>query len=260
MKKKYVISITGPSGCGKSTCEIKMTDSIIKGFRFKSTTTRSQRINDAIDAYFYVSTEHFETLLKNNLLVEHTLFNGNYYGLENTQIENFIKDESSIFATAVFEVKGVEQINEKIKQFPNVELFKVYIDISKDTQIERMLKRGDSLEYAQNRVENETIAKDFEKNKDLFDLIIPESLNLNAEQTVSLIMYKLIEFMHKKSEEIASKEEVQQALVWFESKDINAYEEDGKIFIICDNEDENEVEISSGEIIHRASLEIEDED
>ena len=54
-----------------------------------TTTTRPMRINEVNGRdYFFVSKEEFEQLIKEDKFVEHTIYNGNYYGSSKDQIAN----------------------------------------------------------------------------------------------------------------------------------------------------------------------------
>lgn len=56
--------------------------------------------------------------------------------------------------------------------------------------------------------------------------------------------------------------EAESCVFWYKSKDINAYNEDEKVYIILDNEDETHIMVDNSEISYRASLwnELEDDE
>lgn len=49
-------------------------------------------------------------------------------------------------------------------------------------------------------------------------------------------------------------QEAEDCVSWFESKDINAYNDGEVVYIILDNEDETHIMIDNSEVGYRASL------
>ena len=88
MKKGKFIVISGPGGVGKDTIAKELVDrtSIIYSV---SMTTRKKRKNEVegVD-YFFVDKSTFEDNIKNNNILEYTLYNGNYYGTPSKYIFN----------------------------------------------------------------------------------------------------------------------------------------------------------------------------
>ncbi|MGN9154673.1 hypothetical protein ACTM9K_13650 [Bariatricus sp. HCP3S3_E12] len=88
MNKKIIV-LSGVSGVGKSTIitEIKRKNSFIK--QAKSDTTRISRGEN--DFYRFVSEKEFFTNLKKGQYVEHNCFNGNFYGINRTELREIVK-------------------------------------------------------------------------------------------------------------------------------------------------------------------------
>lgn len=80
---------TGPSGSGKSTL-IKHVLDTFPTFAFSvSHTTRAPRSGEADGkSYFFVSRDRFEEMIADNELLEHTEYNGNYYGTSIAQLQD----------------------------------------------------------------------------------------------------------------------------------------------------------------------------
>jgi guanylate kinase len=83
------VVISGPSGVGKGTL-IQMLKQRHPGV-FTTTvsrTTRSPRPGEEEGkAYYFVTVSHFQSLLSQNALIEHTFFNGNCYGTSKQTVE-----------------------------------------------------------------------------------------------------------------------------------------------------------------------------
>lgn len=196
--KKVIIIFSGPSGAGKTTQEDKFGSLEHGAYIFESITTRSRRVNDKKNAYNYVSENIFLDKLNKGQIIGEGFFKNNHYGLEDKELNNFKNSDKNI-AVFVIESKGLRKIINR-ENFKDFFLFKVYLDISEETQIERMITRGDSLEYAIDRVKTEKIREAFLENKDLYDLIITEDMNLNENQISLYIYQKLVEKLMKEGD------------------------------------------------------------
>ncbi|MBR5817542.1 MAG: hypothetical protein IKY62_02735 [Clostridia bacterium] len=81
-KRGKVLIISGSAGSGKSTALTPFKSGKFEEFVFSvSATTRAPREGerDGQD-YYFVTKEKFEEMLEAGELIEHTFFNGNYYG------------------------------------------------------------------------------------------------------------------------------------------------------------------------------------
>lgn len=138
-----MIVLSGASASGKTEAAKMLTSKygIVKAI---TTTTRPMRVHE-IDGrdYFFVSKEKFEEMIRDDLFVEHTLYNGNYYGSTKSQIA----DNRSV----VIDVEGLKSYSalkeERIVTF--------YLSTSEEVRYKRMLERGDKEEDAKKRIEND---------------------------------------------------------------------------------------------------------
>ncbi len=88
MNNGIVFVISGPSGSGKGTV-LKVLREIYTDFAVSvSATTRSPREGE-VDGreYFFKTREEFEALIKNEEVLEYTVYNGNYYGTLKAEAE-----------------------------------------------------------------------------------------------------------------------------------------------------------------------------
>jgi len=106
-----------------------------------TTTTRDMRIGE-VDGrdYFFVDKEKFEDMLREDLFVEHTLYNGNSYGSTKDQIA----DNKCIVADLAGLRSYIALGDKKIISF--------FLDASEEKRHQRMLERGDDLEKIASRI------------------------------------------------------------------------------------------------------------
>ena len=139
--KGRLIIISGPSGAGKGTiCEEllrQMPDLVIS----RSATTRAPRPNERKNrSYFFVSTETFLEMVKNNELLEYDQHFEHYYGTP----KKFVVDMLNFGKDVILEidVKGALQVKEN---YPDSMLFFIEAP-SEEALYERLVKRGSESE------------------------------------------------------------------------------------------------------------------
>lgn len=107
MEKVFIIS--GPSGVGKGTLVQKLVDEFRDEiFLSVSVTTRYQRAGEIAGvSYDYISDEEYQSLLKENALIEHAEYAGGCYGSRRSALDALEKHQSVIFEV---DVQGKKQI------------------------------------------------------------------------------------------------------------------------------------------------------
>lgn len=135
---KVVVTLTGPSCSGKTTIEAELSR---RGMhKTVSTTTRSPRAGEVDgDAYHFVTPEVFTSMIYQDKLVEHVVFNGTFYGLSRAEFEKGFEEGKAV--VAVVEPNGRDQI----KKFCAANGWKhiaVFVDGNPDVMLRRLAGRA----------------------------------------------------------------------------------------------------------------------
>lgn len=149
MNKGIVIVISGPSGSGKGTVVEQLRKIYPNAGVSVSATTRQMRQGEVDGVhYHYKSREEFEELLENGEVLEHTIYNGNYYGTLRSEAEKIVNSGRDLILE--IEVDGAGQI----KKLLGDECTAVMLIAPDYAELERRLRgRGtDSEEAILNRL------------------------------------------------------------------------------------------------------------
>ncbi len=135
-----MIVLAGASASGKTEVA-KMLAKKYQITKVITTTTRDLRIGEqnGVD-YFFVSKQRFEQMLREDRFVEHTIYNGHFYGSTKDQIaENkcIVIDPAGLRAYIALK-------NESVVTF--------FLDSLEETRFNRMIDRGDLKEKAISRI------------------------------------------------------------------------------------------------------------
>ena len=171
-----MIVLCGASASGKTVTalDLQKRHGLIKAI---TTTTREKRVGetDGVE-YFFVTKEEFQKRLSENKFVEHSLYNGNFYGCGIDQVSDnkiVVLDPNGLHAFLKLKDK-------------NVVSFLLIAD--EKTRRERMVSRGDKAENVASRIENDV--KDFSfENIGKVDFVI-NTENHSIEQ-ISDMIYEL---------------------------------------------------------------------
>ncbi|MFA5503450.1 MAG: hypothetical protein GX807_02425 [Erysipelotrichia bacterium] len=140
-----MIVLVGASASGKTEVA-KMLAKKYKIVKMITTTTRAMRANE-VDGrdYFFITCEEFQRRIKAKRFVEHTVYNGNFYGSG--------KDQIGVNKCIVVDPTGLKAFialkEEDVKTF--------LLEACEKTRYERMIMRGDLPEYALNRIEHDRV-------------------------------------------------------------------------------------------------------
>ena len=119
MSKGRLIIVSGPSGSGKDTILKKVFEKM-PDIKFSiSSITRPMRPGEVEgEKYNFVTREHFEDMIKNDLLLEYNNYIGNYYGTPRGPVDEVIKNGGEIIIEV--DVNGAENIKSKIEDAVSV--------------------------------------------------------------------------------------------------------------------------------------------
>ena len=142
--KEYVnkiVLLTGVSWSGKTTLQEEL---IHRGWASpQHFTTRKPRGDEELDDYVFLTREQFLTKLGNWDFLEHMEFNWAWYS-----ISKFLPKMKNV--VIIVDPEGRQQLTKKFKR-EWVEYKSYYLDIDKQTQTERLAKRGDEEETKKER-------------------------------------------------------------------------------------------------------------
>lgn len=164
-----MILLVGASASGKTATALDLQKryGLVKAI---TTTTREKRIGetDGIE-YFFISKEEFKKRLDEGKFVEHSIYNGNYYGCGVDQIaDNKI---------VVLDPNGLHSF----LKLNNNHIVSFLLIASEKTRHDRMVSRGDKLENIDQRLKNDV--KDFSiENIGNVDCVI-HTENMTIEET-----------------------------------------------------------------------------
>ena len=171
-----MIVLTGASASGKTVTalDLQKRHNLVKAI---TTTTREKRVGETNGVeYFFVTKEEFLKRLNENKFVEHSVYNGNYYGCGIDQVS----DNKIV----VLDPNGLHSFL-KLKD-KNIVSF--LLIANENTRKERMCSRGDKKENIEQRIKNDV--EDFSLEKiGKVDFVI-NTENYTIEE-VSDLIYKL---------------------------------------------------------------------
>ena len=134
--ENIMVILSSPSGVGKTTLTKKIQQ---KYQTFKvsvSHTTRSPRSNEINEVdYYFISTQKFQKLIKQNYFYEYAKIFENYYGTSKNEVDKLISNNDIIFD---IDWQGTKQIS----KFKNLKFVKIFLTIDKDKLHERLIKRN----------------------------------------------------------------------------------------------------------------------
>ncbi len=134
--ENIMVILSSPSGVGKTTLTKKIQQKY-QSFKVSvSHTTRSPRSNEinGVD-YYFISTQKFKNLIKQNFFYECAKIFENYYGTSKNEVDKLISSNDIIFD---IDWQGTKQMS----KFKNLKIIKIFLTVDKDELHERLIKRN----------------------------------------------------------------------------------------------------------------------
>lgn len=115
MNKGGIFIISGPSGSGKDTLLVELFKKR-PDIKFSiSSITRPMRVGEVEgEKYNFITREKFEEMLKNDMLLEHNVYVGNYYGTPKQPVVDAAQNGEDIIIEV--DVNGAQQIRNKLPE------------------------------------------------------------------------------------------------------------------------------------------------
>lgn len=169
-----IIVLVGKTASGKTT----IANELCKNHGYKriiTYTTRPMRENEVQDVdYHFISDEQFNRMVENNEFTEYKRYNTAHgvwsYGSVITSEQELSDDCYVIILTP----QGLRDLSKKMSQY-----IAFYLNISFESQLERLKKRGDEEQQIIKRLQND--AKDFENVLDIVDYSFCTDISLPQE-------------------------------------------------------------------------------
>ncbi len=182
MNKGGVFIISGPSGSGKDTVLAELFRNRPDLLFSISSVTRPMRPGEKEgDKYNFISREKFEYMIENDMLLEHNVFVGNYYGTPREPVERAVAEGKDIIIEV--DVNGAAQIREKLP-----EAVSIFIMPPSFHELKRRLRgRGTESEELIEKRLNSALGE-IKRAAEYDYIIVNENITAAADDILSVIL------------------------------------------------------------------------
>jgi len=178
--KQSLFVIVGRSGTGKSSLIRYYNENNSGTKTIVTTTTRPMRDGEVEGVHYNFKTkEEFEKMISEDKFIEHTQYNGNYYG---TSKDEFDFSKTNII---ILELNGLANIKKLLGD--KFTIYVIKLDAPDAVILERLLMRDVTIEEIANRFREDK--KNFEEDKFYYDFMIRTDFSM---RDVNMILEDLI--------------------------------------------------------------------
>ena len=175
-----LVILSGVSGAGKDTIKkelIKREENIVT---IPSFTDRPMRANDEEGGtYYFVTTDEFEDMIKNEELYEYNVHHDHYYGTSKKVFNDKIKEGKIIVKD--IDVNGTENLVKLLEK--DMKVVTIFLRVPKEELERRLKNRVDKLSPKEIKLRLNRF--DYEESRiNLYDYVLK---NDNLEKTVQII-------------------------------------------------------------------------
>lgn len=180
-----IFLLVGASGSGKTTISHEMQERELWKECISHTTRQMRKENGEKDGvtYYFITDEVFQTKLDNGEFAEHVSYDGGRYAISHAEIKRVTGNGKHVFI--IVEHEGYLQIME---QYPDA--ISIFLYMSKEDCMLNMLKRGDKVDKAINRI---NLYDDELKNKGAYDYAI-KNVDGKLEEVISVLSSIVIQY------------------------------------------------------------------
>ena len=183
-----IIVLVGKTASGKTT----VANELCKNHRYKriiTYTTRPMRENEVQDVdYHFISDEQFNKMVENNEFTEYKRYNTAHGVWSYGSVITFEQELSDDCYVIILTPQGLRDLSKKTSRY-----IAFYLNVSLESQLERLKKRGDEEQQIIKRLQND--AKDFENVLDIVDYGFFTDSTFSSPQE---IVYMIETFMSDK--------------------------------------------------------------
>ncbi len=181
MNKGGIFIISGPSGSGKDTLLAELFKKCPQIEFSISSITRPMREGEIEgEKYNFISREKFEMMLENDMLLEHNVYAGNYYGTPKLPVVNAAQNGKDMMIEV--DVNGAQQIRGKLPEAVSIFI----MPPSYDELRRRLSGRGtETQEIIEKRME--IALSEIERAVEYDYIVVNDDLNVAVEDLISVI-------------------------------------------------------------------------
>jgi guanylate kinase len=177
-----LIIVSGPSGAGKSALVANVMQ-VMTNLQFSvSYTTRAPRGSerDGVE-YSFVTHDEFQSLIRDNQLLEWAEVHGNYYGTSRKFVEDVLDEGEDVLLD--IDVKGAEIIRKKRPDAIGIFILPPSFDVLQERLQRRALDTGVMIEQRLKRA-----CREIRHYREYDYLIINEDLDISTQELESIIL------------------------------------------------------------------------